>query len=93
MKFTVGHGVALAAILGGLGTMIAGLPDWHTALTPSFVGGALALLGGIGKALDSDSVTNQRGDIWTEAQRRAFRDQELQDILGPPPSNRTGAGV
>lgn len=34
--------VILLSALGTLGTMIGALQDWHAALTPGFVGGAVA---------------------------------------------------
>jgi hypothetical protein len=47
----VNHVLILAAMCVGLGTMIAGLPDWHDATHPAFAAGVLLQIGAVLKAL------------------------------------------
>lgn len=69
MNWTKGHTLVVLAVLGGLGTMIVAVPDWHMLVTTKFIGGLLILLSGIGKAMMSDAV--QGRTVWSPEEREA----------------------
>lgn len=39
------HYLLIAGCLTGIGTMMGALPNWHAAITPQFIGGAIVVLG------------------------------------------------
>lgn len=39
------HYLLIAGCLTGVGGMMLALPNWHAAMTPQFIGGAIGVLG------------------------------------------------
>lgn len=71
VRITIGHISAVGAVLVGLGVMVSGYHNWHEALTPMNIGGALIMLGGFAKALAGEPVQGRK--VLTEEEREKIR--------------------
>ena len=83
MKLQPSHWVAIGGQIVSLGTLVAGLQHgWRDAVTPTFISAVIMQIGTLLIALNGDSVTNRRAQVWPADKREALRAAAQRDA--PP---------